>query len=331
MSSSEIVVRPFESSQTEDLLRCWDAALPLDSITRSGLELRVLLDESYEREGVMLAWAGDELAGFITCFVLHKPIEKVGLREDVGFVTAFGVDPGFQGAGAGEALLEAADDFFRKRGRKTALLSPYTPNYFVPGMDKDNYPYLLGLLKSHGYVEYSEALAADALIGTFTIPESTREKEAALARDGIVIRHYRRDDLTAYLEFQRELMPGPWVEDARRNLRDLADGRYPEDAIWLAVDEKQGDGGKIIGFCQHEHEHFGPFGVSDAYQGKGIGTVLLARTLDQMRKKGCHSAWVLWTGQRALDGVYGRLGFKLSRRFAIMKKELVGTAGPVSS
>jgi len=50
--------------------------------------------------------------------------------------------------------------------------------------------------------------------------------------------------------------------------------------------------------------------------------VLLSRTLYQMRKKGCHSAWVLWTGQRALDGVYGRLGFKLSRRFAIMKKEL---------
>ena len=95
------------------------------------------------------------------------------------------------------------------------------------------------------------------------------------------------------------------------------------DAIWLAVDERHASGKpRIIGFCQHEHEHFGPFGVSDEYQGKGIGTVLLARTMYQMRLRGCHSAWVLWTGDRALKGVYGRLGFKLTRRFAIMKKEL---------
>src|SRR5690606_37825683 len=164
---------------------------------------------------------------------------------------------------------------------------------------------------------YSEALAADALIGTFELPEKVIAAEANLAEKGVEIRHYQRNDLTAYMQFQRDLMPGPWVEDSRRNLRELAAGRFSEDAIWLAVDTRAEGGAQIIGFCQHEHEHFGPFGVSDAWQGQGIGSILLARTLYQMRKKGCHSAWVLWTGQRALEGVYGRLGFKLSRRFAV--------------
>jgi GNAT superfamily N-acetyltransferase len=317
-----ITIRPFTSADTAALLACWEQALPLDAITRDILETRLLLDDSYESGSLQLACLGDAIIGFITCFVLLKPIEKAGLRDDTGFITAFGIHQDHVASGAGEALLSAADEFFRSRNRRLALLSPYTPNYFVPGIDKDNYPHLLAMLQAHGYSEYSEALAADAVIATFTIPQKTIDTETRLQTEGIIIRHYQRDDLTAYMDFQRELMPGPWIEDARRNLRELAAGRFPADAIWLAIDTRAPGGSKIIGFCQHEHEHFGPFGVADAYQGKGIGTVLLARTLLQMRKKGCHSAWVLWTGQRALDGVYARLGFKLTRRFAIMKRAL---------
>lgn len=312
----------FNSADSSALLACWERALPLDAITLNDLETKIVLDESYEPDSVKVARMGDRIAGFVVCFVLRKPIEKTGFREDTGFITALGIDPDFHESGIGEALLDAAEKFFRERNRTQILLSPYTPNYFVPGVDKDNYPQLLALLQRAGFVEYSEALAADALIGTFELPEKVIAAEAALAEKGVEIRHYRRSDLTAYMQFQRDLMPGPWVEDSRRNLRELAAGRFPEDAIWLAIDTRAEGGPQIIGFCQHEHEHFGPFGVSDAWQGQGVGSVLLARTLYQMRKKACHSAWVLWTGQRALDGVYGRLGFKLTRRFAVLKKVL---------
>lgn len=318
-------VRPFEGRDTQALLACWREALPLDAITLDDLERRILLDQNYEREGFLVAQLAGQpgLAGFVASFVLNKPIEKVGHREDTGFISAMGVAPAARGRGAGTALLAAAEAFFRQRGRSLVVLAPYTPNYFVPGVDKDAYADGLQWLLGHGFEEYSEALAADALISTFDLSPEVREREQALAAEGIVTRHYCREDIVDYLQFQRDLMPGPWVEDARRNLLELAHGRYPEDAIWLAVDTKANNGrGKIIGFCQHEHEHFGPFGVSDDYQGKGIGTVLLARTLYQMRLRGCHSAWVLWTGERALKGVYGRLGFTLTRRFAVLRKRL---------
>lgn len=323
MTHADIVVRPFRGSDTAALLACWEQALPYDAITLDQLESRVLLDDNFETGGLLVAHLGNALAGFISCFVLNKPIEKTGLMEDRGFIQAFGVAPAHRGKGAGSALLAAAEDFFRARNRSLIVLAPYTPNYFVPGVDKDNYADGLAFLTAHGFTEYSEALAADALIGTFALADDVLTREQQLQAEGITIRHYQRADLAEFMQFQRDLMPGPWVEDARRNLRELAAGRFSPDAIWLAIDERHSGGAKIIGFCQHEHEHFGPFGVSDAYQSKGIGTVLLARTLYQMRLKGCHSAWVLWTGQRALDGVYKRLGFKLTRRFAIMKKELV--------
>ncbi len=310
-------IRPFHGKDAEPLLALWDRALPLDGITRDLLERRILLDLSFEPQSLMVAEAGDALVGFITMFVLHKPIEKVGLREDSGFITAMGVDPDRRGEGIGSALLASAETFFRERGRKIINIAPYTPNYFVPGVDKDNYADGVAFLQSHGFEEYSEGLGADANIATFTLDAKVLAKEKQLAGEGIEIRHYRRDDLPEFLQFLRDLMPGPWVEDARRNLIDLTHGRFHEDAIWLALDE-----GRIIGFCQHEADHFGPFGVSDDYQGRGVGSVLLARTMYQMRLRGYHCAWVLWTGERALQGVYGRLGFKLTRRFAIMKKTL---------
>jgi len=317
-----VIVRPFEGRDTEALIRCWNAALPLDGITRDALERKVLLDQNYEPGSLLVADGMDQVLGFVAGFVLRKPIEKVGNREDTGFITAMGVDPAFRGGGVGSELLETMEHFFRQRGRTQVLIAPYTPNYFVPGVDKDRYPDAMEFLQRNGFIEYSEALAADALISKFELSQEVLSKEAELAGEGIVVRHYQRDDLVDYLQFQRDLMPGPWVEDARRNLLELAEGRFPEDAIWLAIDRKVKPWPKIIGFCQNEHEHFGPFGVSDAYQGKGIGTVLLARTLYQMRLRGCHSAWVLWTGERALKGVYARLGFTLTRRFAIMKKSL---------
>lgn len=317
MANEGVVIRPFEGKDTGALLACWERALPLDAVTLDVFERKVLLDQNFERDSLMVAELGGKIAGFVTCFVLNKPIEKVGHREETGFISAMGVAPEFRGKGVGSRLLDAAEAFFRKRGRKIICVAPYTPNYFVPGVDKERYADGVKFLQEHGFAEYSEGIAADALISKFELAPEVLEKEKKLAEERIVVRHYEREDLVDYIQFQRDLMPGPWVEDARRNLTELTHGRFKKQSIWLAVDK-----GRIIGFCMNEGDHFGPFGVSDDYQGKGIGTVLLARTMYQMRLDGYHCAWVLWTGERALKGVYGRLGFTLTRRFAIMKKEL---------
>ena len=193
---SSVKVRPFAGSDTLALLACWERALPLDAITREQLEARVLLDENFEPGGLLVADLGGVIAGFISCFVLLKPIEKTGLLEDRGYIQAFGAHPDFRGQGVGTALLTAAENFFRSHNRKLIVLAPYTPNYFVPGVDKDNYQTGLRFLQQNGFVEYSEALAADALIGSFRLSESVLEKEKELAAAGIAVRPFHRDDLS---------------------------------------------------------------------------------------------------------------------------------------
>lgn len=56
-------------------------------------------------------------------------------------------------------------------------------------------------------------------------------------------------------------------------------------------------------------------------RGRGIGSALLGRTLEQMRRQGSHCAWFLWTGENAAR-LYGRFGFRPSRRFVLLRREL---------
>lgn len=315
------ILRPYRDTDCGALLALWEKALPLDGISRAEFERRVLLDANREKESLMLAFGseGGPPLGFILALVLRLPIEKTGLLEKRGFITAFAVHPDHRGAGIGRALLAHAEAFLRARGRTEIALAPYTPNYFVPGVDKERYADGVAFLQKNGFVEFSEAIAMDAMIGRFELSPEVSKRERELAAEGVLIESFRRERLTEYLEFMDTHMPGPWLEDARRNLKEMTAGHFPEEAILLAT-----DGGKIIGYCQFEGQHFGPFGVIDGYQGRGIGGVLLARTLYQMRLLGNHAAFVLWTGERAAKGVYGRLGFTVSRRFALLRKKLEG-------
>lgn len=318
-AAHKTLVRPYEDRDGAALLELWERALPLDGITRPEFERRVLLDANREHDSLMLAFEHEDgpPVGFILCLVLRYPIENTGLLEHRGFITAFGVDPLHRRRGIGGELLRRAEEFFRARNRAEVALAPYTPNYFVPGVDRDRYAEGLAFLEKRGFEETSEGIAMDAPIGTFEMDGELLAKEEELRREGVVIEPFTRRRLAEYLEFMSRHMPGPWLEDARRNLKDMTRGLFEEDSIILALHE-----GRIVGYCQHEGQHFGPFGVSDDQQGKGIGTVLLARTLHRMRLKGNHVAYVLWTGERAAQGVYKRLGFTISRRFAVLRKKL---------
>ncbi len=310
---------PYTDSDLAALLDLWERALPLDAISREEFETRVLLDANREPESLTLAreTPGGPPVGFILRLILRQPIERTGFLENRGFITAFGVLPEARGRGAGAALLEDTERFFRERKRKEIALAPYTPNYFVPGVDKSRYAEGLAFLTRRGFREFSEAIAMDAMIGTFEIAPAILEKERKLREEGIHIEPFRRDRLLAYMDFMESSMHGPWIEDARRTVREIVAGRAPEDSIWIAR-----EGARVVGYCQFIGEHFGPFGVIDEMQGRGLGSVLLARTLYTMRVRGHHAAFVLWTGERAAQGVYGRLGFTISRRFALLKKDL---------
>ncbi|MCX7920160.1 MAG: GNAT family N-acetyltransferase [bacterium] len=313
-----ISVAPFCYKDTEKLIALWNRCLPIDGITLDIFERKILLDPNFDIDGLQVAKTeSGQLVGFMYGVVFRVPLEGAGMLEDLGWITAAGVDPDFRHRGIGLKLWTAVESFFKARNRKIIAIATYAPNYFVPGIDIHAYPEAVQFFEKVGFKITARPLSMDAHIWQFTIPEKILETEKRLLQEGIRIQKYERKYLIPYLEFMRKDMPGNWIRIARENLTLLTYGRFKEEQIFLAI---KGDD-EIIGYCQYEEEHFGPFGVSDRYQGKGIGQVLLARTIEQMRNRGHHNAWLLWTDDKA-SVVYSKVGFKESRRYVVMKKEL---------
>ena len=310
-------ISPYTDAARDELLDLWAAALPLDAITVDTLESRVLLDENFDPQTFLLARSDGDLVGFV--LGVHAKRIQLGDADPDGdrcWITALGVHPASQLDTVGPRLMQEVEARFKALGKRECRISSYPPGYFTPGIDARAYGPLLKLLRSHGYVDFHEALSMDAPIVHFTLPERTVDIQNMLRSEGIEIRQYRRTDLVGFMEFLEKTMPSDWVRVERRNLRKISEGGFRAEQIMVVTHNES-----IIGYCQFEGSHFGPFGVSEAYQGRGIGTVLLGRTLERMRHEGHHDAWVMWTDDVAAK-VYGKFGFKETRRFALLKKTL---------
>lgn len=315
--SVPITVSSYTDSARHELLTLWSAALPLDAITVDTFETRVLLDENFDPETFLLARRNDALVGFVLGIHAKRlPLGDADPAGDRSWITALGIHPDASRTEVGGILLAELEKKLRSLRKKECRVSGYPPGYFTPGIDMRAYLHYLGLFKMHGYEAYHEALSMDASIVLFTVPEKTVGIERTLQGEGIEIRSYRRDDLVRFMDFLEKTMPSDWVRVERRNLRKISEGGFHPEQVTVVTKADE-----IIGYCQFEGSHFGPFGVSDAYQGRGIGTVLLARTLERMRQEGHHDAWVMWTDDVAAR-VYSKFGFKETRRFALLKKDL---------
>jgi mycothiol synthase len=312
-----IILSPFTDHDRQAILDLWSRALPLDAITEATLENRVLLDENFDPGLFLLAREGERLVGFALGHIASRMAlaehDPEGIRS---WITAIGIEPGSQWEDAGSCLLYGLEERFRACGKRECYIASYPPGYFTPGIDRNNYPDLLRFLENSGYQETKQAISMDAPIVLFRVPEKTVELERKLAGEGITIRVYRPEDLLRFLDFLQHTMQTDWVRVERTNLKKISTGGFSPEQITVVT-----KGDEIIGYCQFEGSHFGPFGVSDAYQGRGIGTVLLARTLERMRMQGYHNAWVMWTDDVAAK-VYSKFGFAETRRFSILRKSL---------
>lgn len=319
----EISITPVSYSDLDSVIELWNRVNPLDAITEDLLETRVLLDENFDENTFLVAREGDRMVGFvISAYARRVPLGEHDPMGDRCWVTAFGIDQVYRRRGVATRMFSSLFEKFRAMGKKECFVASYAPGYFVPGIDVKEYPAAISFLSKEGFEETYRPLSMDAPLALFKVTRELEEKEQRLIESGIKVRTYSRQDLLPFMKFLEANMPADWVRVSRANLRDLTRGIFKPDQIFLAVCDKPGAGeGKVIGYCQFEEAHFGPFGVADKYQGKGIGTVLLGRTLERMHSKGLHNAYVLWTDDTAAK-VYSKFGFKETRRFAVMRKSI---------
>lgn len=315
-SDAGFTVRPYRPDDEAAVVRTWNAALASDPITFTTWRTKVLLDPNFDPAGCLVAEAEGEARGFVLSLVRRVPFFTDGLQPDDAWITAYGVDPAWQGQGLGSALLTQALDRLRRLGRKSVSLAPYVPNYFTPGADLAAYSYGVEFLQHFGFSVQSRPLSMRAELTGFRTPPAIIETGERLRAEGIAVRPVVASDIVPVLSFIQQHFSWDWHREASGVLLDLFAGDPRQ--VGMVVAEKDGE---VLGYAEHRAERYGPFGVNPTLRSRGIGQVLLATTLTEMLKKNYHAAWFLWTSDDAAR-LYAQCGFHEVRRFAVLKKEL---------
>lgn len=311
------VIRPYRGDDEAALIELWNAALTFDRINEATFRTKVLLDANFQPDGLLVAEEDGALRGFVLALTRLVPLFLQGLEPATGWLTAFGVHPDFQRRGIGRALFAATLARLRDLGRTRVLIAPYTPHYFIPGVDVDAYPAALAFLQATGWTITAQPISMRAEITELQIPRNLLALEAQRAReDGIVVRPVRAADLPTLMPFIAQTFGWDWFRFAQDYLLESF-GAGSDEICFLVATQKD----RLVGYCQQKRERFGPFGVAPDMRNRGIGRLLLFRCLSIMLTKGFHCAWFLWTGRDAAR-LYALAGFKQVRQFAVMQIQL---------
>jgi GNAT superfamily N-acetyltransferase len=317
---TELSTSGFRAGCGPALVDTWCRSLPADPITARRFRDLVLLDPSFDPDGLRLAWRDGEPIGAAYAVRRRVPLDGADLEPERGWIPFFFVDPRHRGAGVGRALLGDALDWLRGHGCREAHFASYTPNYVLPGLDRSAYPEAAALLEGLGFRTLYQAAAMDRSLVGYAVPDQAYERAEELRGKGYEFGAPSDDDLVDLVRLARDEFNPDWG----RAIREAVAGGLPLDRIVLARDPD----GELVGwamFGTYEGivERFGPFGVLPDRRGLGLGEVLLHLSLTRMRAAGAHSAWFLWTGERSPAGhLYRKAGFATTRLFDVMRAEL---------
>ncbi|UCG16268.1 MAG: GNAT family N-acetyltransferase [Phycisphaerales bacterium] len=311
----DLHIRTFSGTDLPPVVALWNRALTRDPINTGRFVAWLFGDPDYRPEadsGFFVAVGGGELLGFLRAIVRHWPNDRLGLEPDDGWIAVMAVDPAHQKARIGTALLDAGLAYLRNAGRRRVWVCGNTgsaPGYIFPGVDKDAYPGAMALLKKSGFVVDHEPVAMAREVVDFDVNEFRRRAWATGA--DVEVSALTPDRVQDFLVFMADAFPGDWNIAARAKIKG-----GPLDEVLIAT-----LAGRIVGYCQWEGEHFGPFGVAAEARNRRIGAKLFTEAVRRIREADGRTVWFNWADEDAAR-FYRSFGLHDTRRFAIMRKDL---------
>lgn len=118
----------------------------------------------------------------------------------------------------------------------------------------------------------------DMLVRLIDLPDCTEKESLLLKKEEIIFRRAISPEKHLVAEWVMEKFGAYWKSEV-----EVAFNRQPV-SVWLAQ-----RGSEILGFACYEataRNFFGPTGTSESERGKGIGKVLLIKSLESLREMG---------------------------------------------
>lgn len=293
----------------------WVDISPFD---RDGLFRRLLSDPNLDLQGALIASKDDEPVGLVLALGRRVPLENAPDDSHRGYVTLLAVHPVHRRKGIGRSLIRAAEEYHRAQGRSEVWISPYAPAYLWPGPDLVRHAEGIACLTSAGYQEVYRPISMEIDLTRAEEPGFVSEARQRLADEGVGFAPLEAASYLRTLDFAQRVFKGDWV----RVVRETGSAILSRDASPFRLIVATAHDGRVLGFSHHEGPRFGPIGVDPEERGRKIGQVLMWDTLHAQHRAEFETAWFLWSDDATAARLYDGAGFRVVRRFALMKKTL---------
>ena len=314
------MLRTFQSGDEKQIVALWNEVLSFDPITLKRFRNQVLLDANFDPQGLIIAEKEGDIAGALLAIRRRLPMTGTDLEEGTGWITFFLVRSADQRIGIGRELMGSAIQFLKMHRVTHVYFSSYAPNYFLPGIDRKTYPAGYEFLQKEGFRRLYSPVAMHRTLMDYTYPSDVKDLKSVRMKEGYTFNKVQDGDLYEVIRFANIEFNPDWGRAIREGILQGVDSSQ------VIVAKKEG---RIVGFAMYGgyemiRERFGPFGVSDSEQGKGLGKILLHETLFAMKQRTIQGAWFLWTSETTSAGhLYRKNGFTTVRKFDVMVKELI--------
>jgi GNAT superfamily N-acetyltransferase len=301
----------------QEVVDLWNQTLTADPVTVQKFRKQALFDDNFDTQLCYAAVDQDQVIGFLLATKRKFPYLERGLEPTRGWINVMFVDEGHRKSGVGEALVKKAEEKLKAMGAETIILGAYSPNYFFPGIDTENYQEAARFFEKMGYLPGKASYSMCKDLHGYIISEDTREKLTKAREAGFCFVNFEYRYALELLEFLKEEFGGGWKRNALISMQN----NTAEDCILLVLDREE----KIVGFCMRMIDgnpmRFGPFGVKAEVRNFGIGGILFDLMQLEMEKRGIYHLYFVSTddpGRR----FYERHGLKVFRTFSDYQKSI---------
>ena len=294
--SGEALIKIYTYRDLRDLdyldsaCRIHNISFPYDNVECEIFRSFVLGDENLSEEAIYFAISENRVLGFlIGVEISREPVEAIDKYRDTIFVKDLAADPRISTDDWRRVLvtmLREFEELAKSRGKKAMILYAYAPYYFMPGINIFYEDYL-ELFESLGYSKKSETVSYEINLERFYYLRRVSRIEDKLRSDGVVFRRAEGNEAERVSKWVGERFGPFW------RLESLYAFRHKPPSIWVAEQS-----GELVGFSVYlrmGRNEFGPIGVDPGKRGSGIGTVLMFKSLYDLKQLGYRYAVIPWT------------------------------------
>lgn len=308
-------IRSYCEKDWQEMFRLYNLSAVADQVDKLFFVHYLLLNPNFDPRGVFILERDGKITGWTVCFIFRQNLDAWSNMADKLAGAGFIMMPAAFDPGDAELLIRTAEEYLCQQNCRSIRCGIPGYTLFPNGIAQEVYPMQHEAFVKSNYRIASYSHSMERSLENYVMPDEFKAQLAALAEENIFIKTGDLYDLVPL----RKMFEG----SSLRNWMHLISRKAEQDKLDEMIVVRRGE--EAIGYCQYNYfgqlERVGPFGITDAMRGKGIGTIMIAKLFEVMHQCSIRRAWFASCAAERIN-FYQKNGLQVFRKKSIFSKDL---------